>query len=181
MPNHSNTPADRIRSRTVVALAHGSVKLQAHQMLAILGDAVADCDDTVPGEASPGTLGSMTLAEARSAYEACDDEMAVSIALEGLEVIYGESFLPGAVARPAPALSATTLTLCQRALETRLADVEAEVAQAQHHQHFFGPFGGETMPVNDAIETLDAEADLIREALRELADVSAATPGTPAC
>jgi hypothetical protein len=159
-----------MRDRAHAALSRGDVILQAYELLNVLGDAVADCEDD-----EPKRLGSMTLAEARSSYEAVAYEEAVSIALEGLEVIYGESFLPDAVALPAPAgvpaLRATAVTLCQRAVQMRLDEVHDELRRLDT----YGDDG--TMRLSTDIE---AEENMLAETLRELAAVRAATPGTSA-
>jgi hypothetical protein len=168
MPTAPNTPLERMRDRAHAALSRGDVILQAYELLNVLGDAVADCEDERRRQA-----GDMTRAEARSAYEAVAYEEAVSIALEGLEVIYGESFLPDAVALPAPTLSATTLTLCERAIDNRLTEVEAERERLltyrpearEHAQHLL---------------ELDTEVRMIQDALAELGRVLAITPGASA-
>lgn len=161
------TAPNGIRNRTLAALEGGTDIFQAHALLAIVSDAVADCEDP-----EGKRLGAMTLAEARTAYRQCEYGVSVSISLEALEVIFGESLLPSAVAQPAPTLSATTVELALRALANRQEVVQDEL----RHLDTYGAD-------HDSRESTDIEAEenMIAEALRELEMLKAATPGTAAC
>lgn len=173
------TSAGRARVRIQSALAEALEADQARAAIVVLADAAADCEDD-----HAATQAMMTLAEAQDAFAQMQNDEATSIALDGLETLFGESFAGGGPIvgePPAPRLSVTTLELSLRALEARLDYVNAELAQAEHHQHFFAPLGQrETVPVGEARAILRDELMIIESALDELAVVIAATPGTSA-
>lgn len=158
------SPVARIRARVAAALSRAESQNQAYEAMAVLEDAAADCENDVDAMHAR-----MTLAEAREAFAHMQNDEATSIALDGLETLFGESFVdvsrvvPLGLAAPARSVGKTTLGVATTALELRLDEVNAELAQAQHQRHYH-----QGTPVAEARDELASEVAIIEAALAEL-------------